>query len=270
MIQSHTYILVEGQHDVFFVGKLLRELGLSDIQDIDSISPVWEPFKDQAQLKVHRGNIAANKNGLKIHQLFKGVCFQDDLHSVLLRKVGGSGKEFRRDLQSLQQLLDGGLTSLAAVGLIPDADDKPNAVFQSCRDALANLGLAEPNEAEQVVEANTRTGIFLLPGGGAAGALEDLLIDCAEVVYPELIAGATQYVDHVDRAHPSFSAADLSEINKPRGRVKAIVGCVSSFLTPGSTIQNSVYRDRWVSESSLPLPRVAQLSQFLIKLCGLT
>ncbi len=269
MIQSHSYILVEGQQDVLFLGKLLRELGLQDVRDVDAISSLWELFKDQDQLRQHRGLVAAKKLGLQIHQLFSGVCFQNDSHSVVVRKVSGSGTKFLRNLESLEQLLDGGFSSLAAIGLVPDADNDPDSVFQSCKAALKNVGLVEPNEPSQIVDADTRTGIFLLPGGGATGALEDLLLDCAETVYPELLAGATRYVDDVDRTHATFAAEDLLEIGRPQGRAKAIVGCVSCFLKPGSTIQNSVYRDRWVSEHSLPLPRVTELCLFLKQLVGL-
>ncbi len=270
MIQSHSYILVEGQHDVLFLGKLLRELGLSDVQDVNAISAVWEPFINTAQLTEHRGRIAANQQGLQIHQLFEGVCFQNDSHSVVLRKVGGSGAKFRRDLRSLKELIDGGFHSLSAIGLVPDADNDANAVFGSTKDALESVGLAGPAEAEQIVDSDTRTGIFLLPGDGASGALEDLLIDCANAVYPSLLTGATRYIDEVDREGQDFLPVDLNEIKTPQGRSKAIVGCVSSFLKPGSTIQVSVYRDRWVSENSLKLPRVTRLCQFLTNLCGLT
>lgn len=119
MTQKHCYILVEGQQDVLFIGRIFQTLGVPDVQNVDDISSVWTPLVDTHRLTEHRGLIAAHRQGLDIHQLFKGVCFQSATHSIVVRKVGGRGKEFRRNLVSIDLLLDGGLAALTAVGLVP-------------------------------------------------------------------------------------------------------------------------------------------------------
>ena len=96
-----------------------------------------------------------------------------------------------------------------------------------------------------------------------------MLVDCAEAVYPALIAGARTFVNGVDTASATYTEEDMREMKTPQGPVKAFVGSVASVLKPGSTIQVSVLRDRWVSDATLATPRVAALVGFLKALCGL-
>jgi hypothetical protein len=109
MTQKHCYLLVEGQQDVLFIGRIFQTLGVPDVQNVDDISSVWTPLIKTDRLTEHRGLIAAHRRGLDIHQLFNGVCFQSATHSIVVRKVGGRGKEFRQNLESIDLLLDGGL-----------------------------------------------------------------------------------------------------------------------------------------------------------------
>lgn len=269
MTQKHCYVLVEGQQDVLFLGRLFQTIGVPDIRNVDDISPVWNPLIDTRRLTEHRGLIAANRQGLELHQLFSGVCFQSVSHSLVVRKVGGRGREFRRNLESINAVLDGGLSGLFGVGLVPDADDNPIGVRQGCEAALRSVGLPVPQAQSNILAGQPNTGIYALPQPLSTGAVEELMLDCAQHAYPTLYAGATAFIDSIDRSIPPFSASDLSEINAPRGRAKAAVGCISSFLKPGSTVQVSILKDRWVSPNTITLTRVAALVSFLKDLCGL-
>lgn len=269
MNAKHCYILVEGQQDVLFVGRLFQSMGVPDVRDVDAISPVWNPLIDTGRRDEHRGRIAAGRQGLDIHQLFNGVCFQNKNHSIVVRKVGGRGKEFRRNLEGINNLLDGGLASLAAVGIVPDADDNPQGVRQSSEAALRAVGLPVPQGQDHVYIGDPNTGIYAFPRPTETGAVEDLLLDCAQSVYPTLYQGALAFIDSIDKTLPPFTHEDLTEINGPRGRVKAAVGCISSFLKPGSSVQVSVLKDRWVSPSTIALPRTGAVVTFLKDLCEL-
>ena len=269
MTRKHCYILVEGQQDVLFLGRILQTIGVSDVRNVDDISSVWAPLVNTGRLTEHRGLIDAGRQGLDIHQLFNGVCFQTGTHSLVVRKVGGRGREFRRNLESINSLLDGGLASLIAVGLVPDADDNPKGVRQSCEAALRAVGLTVPQDQDNLHFAQPNTGIYALPRPTETGAVEDLMLDCAQSVYPTLHDGALAFIDSIDKALPSFTPEDLAEINGPRGRVKAAVGCISSFLKPGSTVQVSILKDRWVSPTTITLPRINAILTFLKDLCEL-
>ena len=269
MTQKHCYILVEGQQDVLFIGRIFQTLGVPDVQNVDDISSVWTPLVDTHRLTEHRGLIAAHRQGLDIHQLFKGVCFQSATHSIVVRKVGGRGKEFRRNLVSIDLLLDGGLAALTAVGLVPDAEDNPQGVRQSSEAALLAVKLPIPQGQADLHFGQPKTGIYPLPRPMETGAVEDLMLDCAQSVYPSLHDGALAFIDSIDRTLPLFTSEDLAEINGPRGRVKAAVGCISSFLRPGSTVQVSILKDRWVSPSTIAIPRIAAVVSFLRDLCDL-
>lgn len=269
MIQKHCYILVEGQQDVLFLGRLFQTIGVPDIRNIDEISEVWNPLIDTRRLTEHRGLLSAGRQGLDIHQLFSGVCFQNLAHSIVVRKVGGRGREFGRNLRSINVLLEGGLSAIFAVALVPDADDNPTGVTQSCREALSSVGLMSPSAGSNIFVGRPSTGIYALPAPMEAGAVEELMLDCAQRVYPTLHAGAISFIDSIDRSIPPFTPSDLIEINGTRGRAKAVIGCVSSFLKPGSTVQVSILKDRWLSPDTITLTRVAALVTFLQDLCGL-
>jgi hypothetical protein len=266
---KHCYILVEGQQDILFLGRLLQTIAVPDIQNVEDISKVWGPLIDSRKRTEHRGRLAAGQPGLEIYQLFPGVCFQNATHSIVVRKVGGRGREFRRNLEGINVILDGGLASLFAVGLVPDADDNPQGVRQSCEAAFGAVRLPVPPAQTNLHKGQPNTGIYALPRPGETGAVEDLMLDCAQSVYPSLRNNALVFIDSIDRTSPTFTPEDLAEINGPRGRVKAAVGCISSFLKPGSTVQVSILKDRWVSSSTITLNRVAALVSFLKELCEL-
>lgn len=269
MSLKHCYLLVEGQQDVLFVGRLLQTLGVPDIQNFDVIDSRWCVFQNTGRLVEHRGRLAVGQQGLNIHELFNGVCFQNETHSIVVRKVSGRGRLFRNDLQSTNALLDGGLNALHAVGLLPDADDNPINVRRACEDQLRAVNLEVPLSDCNTSQASPHTGIYPLPSPTETGAVEELMLDCAQHVYADLLVGARHFIDAIDLQSSAFTSQDTAEIRKPRGKSKATVGCIASFLKPGSTVQVSILQDRWISPGSIQQPRIVALSQFLKDLCGL-
>jgi len=265
----HSYLLVEGQQDVYFVGRILEELGLHSAQRPEQIPGKWSPFLDDVARQRDHAERQAGRNGIPFWQMFKPACLLSQLHSVVVERVDGNRAKFGRTLRATDALIDGGLASLTGVGVVPDADVDAAASLASAQAALRSAGLAAPNSNQEVIAGNPNTGIFVLPGGVAQGGLEQVLIDCGEVVYPALIAGARTFVGGVDTDSAAYSEEDMREMNTPQGPIKAVVGSVSSVLKPGSTIQVSVLRDRWVSDATLATPRVAAIVQFLKSLCGL-
>ena len=266
---KYCHIFVEGQQDVLFLGRILQEMGQTDVTDVEAIPERWSPFVNSERLREHRGKVDSGRSGLRIHEMFPGVCFLSETHSIIIRKVGGNLKNFRRTMDGVDALLDGGLAGLDAIGVVPDADDRAANILQSSKTTLENFRFNVAADNGEIHTGTPNTGIFVLPGATDNGGLEELLIDCAEAVYPDLLTGAREFVDAVDRESDAFTPKDMKELGTPQGAVKAVVGCVSSILKPGSTIQVSILKDRWVSEQSLASPRVGALRTFLKDLCEL-
>jgi hypothetical protein len=73
--------------------------------------------------------------------------------------------------------------TVRAVGILRDADDDPGAAWQSVRDVLQRLDLPRPpapctigTGPCQVDGAVRSIGVFIVPGDGLPGALEDLCL----------------------------------------------------------------------------------------------
>ncbi len=265
----HSYLLVEGQQDVLFVGRLLEELGLRSVRVPSEIPGKWQPFVDGFLRQRDQALRDAGREGIPLWQMFKPACLLSDTHVVVVEKVGGNRRQFGRTLRATNELIDGGLAALTAVGIVPDADAAPAASLRSAQDALHAAGLAAPPNDQEVVLGPPNTGIFVLPGNGDPGGLEEVLLDCANTVYPKLAGRAHEYVDSIDIGGPEYNESDMQEMRTPRGPVKARIGAISSVLKPGSTIQASILRDRWICETTMAIPRIDSLARFLRNLCGL-
>lgn len=265
----HSCLLVEGRQDVLFVGQLLRELGLRSAERPDEVPDRWRPFVDSALRQLDQVRQAAGGEGVPFWQMFKPACLFSDTHVVVVEKVGGKRVKFRPTLCATNVLVDGGLAGLKGVGIIPDADADPEAALRSAQDAIRNAGLVVPMNDQEVVLGSPNTGIFVLPGNGDYGGLEGVLLDCANTAYPNLAGSALAYVNSIDIHSDQFTGDDMREMRTPRGPEKARVGVISSVLKPGSTIQVSILRDRWVCNTTIAIPRVNALVTFLRSLCGL-
>jgi hypothetical protein len=265
----HSYLLVEGQQDVFFVGRILEELGLQSAQRAEQIPAKWEPFLDDVARQRDQAERSAGRAGVPFWQMFKPACLVSESQSVVIERVDGNRARFGRTLRATDALIDGGLAGLTGVGVLPDADTDSAASLASAQGALRAAGLPAPKNNQEVITGSPNTGVFVLPGGTDNGGLEQLLIDCAESVYPALVAGARAFINGIDTSSAAYTQTDMQEMKSPQGPIKAIVGSVSSVLKPGSTIQASILRDRWVTAPTLALPRIAAVVQFLKSLCRL-
>lgn len=96
-----------------------------------------------------------------------------------------------------------------AIGLVLDGDLDPAAAADRARGFLRSASLAVPSSHGVIAASSIRTGFFIMPDGGAAGALEELLLRGVDDSRREL---ATQYIDDVTRM-----------FDPPRHRSKAIV-----------------------------------------------
>jgi len=112
MNRKHCYLLVEGPHDVIFLGRLLKEIGLRTATLANEVPARWQPFIDSAARIRDQAERQAGKPGLQLWQMFKPACLVSDTHVVVVEHVGGNRTMFSRTLQGTLQLIDGGVSSL--------------------------------------------------------------------------------------------------------------------------------------------------------------
>lgn len=72
-------------------------------------------------------------------------------------------------------------STVKALGIVRDADDDPNAAFQSIKDTLNRLRLPSPTiYGDFPKDGRLRTGILILPDKDKKGTIEDILINVSE------------------------------------------------------------------------------------------
>ncbi|MCY4503942.1 MAG: hypothetical protein OXE57_20640 [Alphaproteobacteria bacterium] len=85
----------------------------------------------------------------------------------------GGKHRFRKNLTAIAAAARARPT-LRAVGAIRDADDNALSAFQSVCDALRHAGYDPPSAHGQVSVGDPPVGVFILPDGTGAGAIETL------------------------------------------------------------------------------------------------
>ena len=91
---------------------------------------------------------------------------------------------------------------------------------------------------------------YIFPNNEEEGNLENLLLEAAEEVYPELLALASDYVKQ---------ASEFQVIlKKPQFEKKAKIGCIVNTMKPGKANQVSILDDEWISEKTLQVCKMLQ------------
>jgi len=260
---GNTFIAVEGQHDVEVVSALLENLGFTKKTKTKDLTPFF----------CDRLIDTAFPHGGDLHARVPNPMFLTNGDFWVAVQACGGDSEIvgvvRQALYQLQIRPD----AITAVGIVRDADDKvPQEQVEHLVGGLAelrqipNYKIDFPTKPRQIAEGSPQLGIYVLPDEDGTGTVEDILLECAAVAYPKLLAGAAHFVDHVDLA--GLTKKDLELFGKPSGPKKAKVACVASILKPGMSTATSIDQNRWLDEEPRNLPRVRALSEFLKQLCG--
>lgn len=260
-MSSRVYIITEGVHDVAFLGKLLTmsSLQMEQVKKIDELESGWIrilpswPYKGSLQPSVPAP-----------------IFYQSASKDISIAVVNAEGiNNMSQKLARHLKVLDQDGIRPDAVGAVLDADsgELPQRRFDRMAEVLANADLPRPAEME-VVAGTPRTGVFILPGGGERGTLEDLLLECAATVYPTLGCRAVRFIDGLERSADEFMSGELGELAKPAGRHKSVVAAMGAVLKPGKPIRATLEDHRWIEPRTLALPRIQAVLQFLTGLVG--
>ncbi len=144
-----------------------------------------------------------------------------------------------------------------AFGLVLDADRiTPQQKAIKYVNELRAFYPSLVDEPGKIVAGKSRTGIYVLPDNKRRGTLDNILVDCATIIYPDHKVGAIQFLDGVGNAHKSHWG--------PFDREKAMVGTIVSVLKPGMSNTPSIAQDHWICEKTVNgVAEVELLDEFL-------
>lgn len=262
------FVLVEGPHDAEFMARLLSLRGFEQrkkLSEIDSrfhkMFPRSYPQDDSTPL-TERHPVPA---------------FYQNAAQWLVILVGGGSRSAVTLGAALRSARLAGFDP-DAIGVILDQDleaspeaarDRFIVQFSKQKDLPVALEFRLP--PGNVNSGAPRLGLFVLPDNHNAGAVEDLILDCAERNYFGLKSKAKDYRDAA-LSILGPNPADL-EIYGPSGgekdvsmRKKAWVSAMGAILVPAAAIQNSIRLNRWLEGPALDLGRIKALRRFLDEL----
>jgi hypothetical protein len=254
---DYGYIVVEGPHDVEFVWRFLKEWGLTRVRQFDDLDKYWEPLVPRTF--PHGGDL--------LKRIPVPTFFHGDTVAVAVQSAIGDTR-LVETVQETVEILEGKEPPLSCIGVMLDADQHPASTrFRTVRTGLLSLNIDVPEQPGVVSDTTPRCGVFVLPDNNQPGTLEDLLIECGDVIYPRLMSGARSFLSHADGLSSEFVSRELAEYRKPSGRNKALVGCAMQVLKPGKAVQVSIQDNRWVvSQTIAAVGRLQAASEFLRQL----
>ena len=251
----YCYIVAEGPQDVEFLIRLFKSYGLRRITRLSSLDSFWEPLVPKT--------FPIDDDLMKrvpVPFFLQNTDFSVALHSA----VG---------ITRLSNIIEESLTlipvsKIFGIGIILDADDTqtPQKRFEELTSKLSLLNLPVPLLPGEVVNGSLRFGIFIMPNNAKPGTLEDILLECAQVNYPDLLELSMKYVSSIDTTQ--LNQDELRELNKPAGKNKAVVSSISSILRPGKTLQVSIQDNRWINQQTMSLDSVKLVKIFLDEITG--
>lgn len=257
---KYAYFVVEGPHDVEVIGRILKQFGAKRIKREDDLDPYWEPLIPRK----------FPMDGDLLKRMPVPVFFANDVFSVAIHTSGGDSK-FMQTLVSTSKLSVVFDTSLlSAVAIFCDAD--MDSAEKRCGDLIAELQeeeaayfcslFSDVKAPGVVVGTSPRVGIHVFPDNENQGTIESMLLDCANVTYPNLLMRARDYVGAVDEAFTKKWA--------PADGLKATVGCIANVLRPGKANQVTIQDNKWICTETLNLVPVQRLTQFITDLLDLS
>lgn len=257
-MKQYDYLIVEGQHDIAFVGRLLRTFDIKQVNKKSLLDPFWD--------------VLIPKTFPVQDDLLKRVpvpaFFENATHSIAVHSALG--------ITRLVETLDETLSlinqeRLAGYGFLLDADQQqdPNERFDALITELQSRQVNIPAlHLGEVAGGTPLFGVFILPDNQSQGTLEDVLLQTAQINYAQLSSTAQQYIESIDKNQ--LSNEDLGELKKPAGIKKAQISSMASILKPGKAIQNSIQDNRWLDGEALNLPMIKSILTFLVRLLELS
>ena len=247
----YAFFVVEGQHDIAAIGRILREIhGANIVEKEKDLNTFWERIVPRK----------FPKDGYLLRRMPVPTFFETSEISVAVHSAGGD-TQLVNILKNTLENLDH--EQLSAIGLFCDADTKNPAVrFKTLVSQINDMPEFRTVVAPgQVTTGMPHVGIYVFPDNENFGTLENVLLDCANVSYSSLLTSAKSYIGGVDEIYRrGWGRSDES---------KVVVGCIANVLRPGKSNQVSIQDNDWICASTLTLPAVSILNKFIKELLEL-
>ena len=256
MSRKYVLIGVEGNHDQAFISKILCELlGFSKFNgDESKLDIFWRKFIPTYP-----------KGGNLYKRLDMPEILYNDSFSIAI--YVGEGSNLIPNLSD--KLSDMDYSELFAFGIIADADkNTPKKVVEDYHNGFKEYFPNFPTTVSQsgaVIAGSPRLGIYILPDNSQQGVLDTLICDCGDLVYPEYMQRAREYIDKFSEEERKNKPLKW----KPFDKEKAIIATVASVLQPGATNTVTIKCDDWISPTTATIPAIQNLTKFLSDLLNL-
>jgi len=181
---EYSYVVVEGPHDLEFIGRLFRDHGIHKVQREEKLDAFWHPLIPRR----------FPPDGDLLKRVPVPAFFQNADYSVAIHSAIGS----HRLVPTVEETFRfPGFKSaeISSIGLFLDADQNgAHHHFGLLSAKIQTAGLPPfPDEPGIVNHTGVRTGVFIFPDNLNPGTLENLLDECAARIYPELRDKAKQF-----------------------------------------------------------------------------
>ena len=256
MNRQYVLIGVEGNHDQAFISKILSKLlGFSKFDGkVSELDHFWRKFIP---------NYPTGGN-LYVRLDMPTILYTETLSVAL---YAGEGSNLIPNLSD--KLSDMDYSELFAFGIIADADkNTPKKVVEDYHNGFKEYFPNFPTTVSQsvaVIAGSPRLGIYILPDNSQQGVLDTLICHCGDLVYPEYMQRAREYIDKFSEEERKNKPLKW----KPFDKEKAIIATVVSVLKPGKTNQTSISDNDWVSPATATIPAIQDLTKFLRDLLNL-
>ena len=233
---------VEGVHDANTVGKVLKLNGFEECKLISELPEIWQ---DRIP-KSYPFEMGRLERFTPIPDYYKN----EDIFVVIVVSNGEQNIIKEVDLY-LSNMNKKELVQINGLCMIFDADQvTPN-------DKIRNL-LKVLDKKEYCFRSDDfmrgiirlrgeciKLHYYYFPDNYSKGTLEDLLLQAANIVYPDLLHNVENYIEKIDERYKENWS--VSSENKVK------VGCIANIFRPASANQISIMRDKWISKESIEL-----------------
>lgn len=264
-------LIVEGAHDAAFFGQLLATRGFAEVKTKAQVPDFWKqtipnqfPVRPDGRLD----------RVMPYPEIYTRGGEGDVVGIEVAEGDGAVLKALRNYLDQYE------ITDFASLSLVLDTDLEATeaerfAALQALIGPWNAKGLADerpgfplgfPEVANTVVPGPPRVGVYLLPGQGAQGSLETILLACAEARDPDLHQRAQALITATDESENYPADADpdpLKALRRGSGRAKAQCGVIGNIFKPGASLAVSLREAAWLPTVETEIPALAQAAAFL-------
>jgi len=151
--------------------------------------------------------------GMDEFNLFNELLNELNLRDIQVIEVGGKDK-FAKDMPQLP--VRTGFEIVTSIGIVRDADNNPQAAFQSIRGILHSMQYPEPNAPLETAHGSPNITIMIVPDIDKTGMIEDICLN--SVADDNAMICVNQYFECLELQQRVLAANVM-----PKARVRAFL-----------------------------------------------